>query len=110
MVNAQSNNATTGTNTISNYTKLFSEGKEFQRCLIFTPDQCSPIVTVLYERPTFITLQSKYIDSIWKAVDLIEKDGYKIQGLTSYSITSDVGRTSKNYVNLLVVLSNNTSN
>jgi hypothetical protein len=36
------------------------------------------MIDVLYQSPETITLKSVTIDVKWKAVDLIEKDGYKI--------------------------------
>lgn len=87
----------------TNYTKLFSENKDFQTCLDFMPDQCIPTVDILYESPNTVVLKSQYIDVIWKAVDTIKKDVYQIDDITSYSITSMA--SSDNYVNLLVVMS-----
>jgi hypothetical protein len=93
----------TSTTPATNYTKLFSENKDFQTCLDFMPDQCIPTVDILYESPNTVVLKSQYIDAIWKAVDTVKKDGYQIDDITSYSITSMA--SSDNYVNLLVVMS-----
>lgn len=102
---AQENNTLTGNNVATNYTKLFSENKEFQKCLDFKPDKCFPMIEILYQSPDTVALKSEYIDSIWKAVDTIKKDGYNIDDVTSYSITSGLGSSPSNYVNLLVVMS-----
>jgi hypothetical protein len=102
---AQQNDTQSSTNTSTNYTKLFAEDKEFQTCLDFMPDQCIPTVEILYQSPDTVALKSEYIDAVWKAVDTIKKDGYKIDDITSYSITSGIGSSSSNYVNLLVVMS-----
>ena len=102
---AQPNNTLTGSNSATNYTKLFSENKDFQECLDFMPDQCFPTVEILYQSPNTVALKSEYIDAVWKAVDTIKKDGYKIDDITSYSITSGLGSSSSNIVNLLVVMS-----
>ena len=102
---AQENNTLTGNNVATNYTKLFSENKEFQKCLDSMPDKCFPMIEILYQSPDTVALKSEYIDSIWKAVDTIKKDGYNIDDVTSYSITSGLGSAPSNYVNLLVVMS-----
>lgn len=102
---AQENNTLASTNPSTNYTKMFSENKEFQECLDFMPDQCFPTIELLYQSPNTVALESEYIDAVWKAVDTIKKDGYKIDDITSYSITSGLGSSSSNYVNLLIVMS-----
>ena len=66
---------------------------------------CVPTVNVLYEDPTTVVLTSSYIDTIWKAVSEVKKDGFKIDGMTSYTVTSGIGSSASNNVNLLVVLS-----
>ena len=103
IVFAQQNDTLTTTASATNYTKLFSENKEFQTCLDFMPDQCIPNVDILHESPNIVVLKSQYIDAIWKAVDAVKKDGYEIDDITSYSTTSMA--SSDNYVNLLVVMS-----
>ncbi|MDN5847908.1 MAG: hypothetical protein L0H53_16735 [Candidatus Nitrosocosmicus sp.] len=103
IVFAQQNDTSTTTAPATNYTKLFSENKEFQTCLDFMPDQCIPTVDILHQSPNTVVLKSQYIDAVWKAVDTIKKDGYEIDDITSYSITSMA--SSDNYVNLLVVMS-----
>ena len=106
IVFAQQNNTLTTTGPTTNFTKMFSENKEFQTCFEdFMPGICSPNVDVLYESPHTIALKSQYIDAVWKAVDAIKKDGYKVDDITSYSITTPIGGSNDNYVNLLVVMS-----
>ncbi len=68
------------------------------------PGTCIPTIDALYQSPTLVVIKSQYIDTVWKAVDTIQKDGYKVDAITSYSITSG-GPSSTNYVNLLVAMS-----
>ena len=46
---------------------------------------CTQAVKIYYESPTTIALTSKYSDALWQDVDLIKKDGYRMDGFTSYS-------------------------
>ena len=46
---------------------------------------CVPVINVLYEDPTLLVLQSDYIDIIWKGVAIAQKEGYKIDSMTSYA-------------------------
>lgn len=105
IVLAQQNATLSTTSSTINYTKMFSENKGFQKCYDFMPDECIPTVDILYQSPKTIALKSDYIDAVWKAVDEIKKDGYKIDDITSYSVTSGFGSSTSNYVNLLVVMS-----
>jgi len=83
--------ATTTTITITtligtNFTKVLA-GKEFQ---VWNPVAgfvgCGfHTVSVVYQSPTTLVLRSNYyIDPIWKAVDLAKKEGYKIDGVSTY--------------------------
>ena len=48
-----------------------------------------------------LVLKSRYVDTIWKVVDLAKNDGYKIDGISTYITTSgDTGT-----VNALVAMS-----
>jgi hypothetical protein len=49
-----------------------------------------------------LVLKSGYIDVIWKAVELAKKEGYKIDGISTYITTSEV---SGGTVNVLVAMS-----
>jgi hypothetical protein len=101
--NAQQNITNTATNPITNFTQLFSSDKQYQNCDL-GPNSCFPLVDVLYQDPSTIALKSSYIDTIWKAVSTIKKDGYKIDGITSYAV-NEVGSDSGKTINLLVVMS-----
>ena len=61
---------------------------------------CVHTVDVLYQSPTMLVLKSRYIDIIWKAVDLAQKEGYKIGGISTY-ITTSTGLERTDYVNAL---------
>lgn len=84
------------------WAKYFFDNKDYQKCSEFNPDLCTPTINILYESPTTLALSSENIDTIWKAVDEIKKDGYKIDDITSYDITAFESTT---YVNILVVMS-----
>jgi hypothetical protein len=96
-------NTTTPT-AVTNFTKLLSQNKEFQTCIPAISGirgECFPSVDVLYQSPTTLVLKSRYVDTIWKVVDLAKKEGYKIAGLSTYVTTSgDTGT-----VNALVAMS-----
>ena len=102
--NAQSNNSQIAPTTFTNYTKIFGENKEYQICYSeLEPEECFPTIDVLYQSPETITLKSDTIDVIWKAVDLIKKDGYIIDDITSYPVSSLID--SRQNINILVVMS-----
>ena len=98
------NTTTTPTTAVINFTKLLSQNKEFQTCIPQTSGirgECFPSVDVLYQSPTTLVLKSHYVDTIWKVVDLAKKDGYKIDGISTYITSSaDTGT-----VNALVAMS-----
>ena len=97
-------NTTTSTITVTNFTKLLSQNKEFQTCITPTSGVrgvCFPSVDVLYQSPTTLVLKSRYVDTIWKVVDLAKKEGYKIDGISTYVTTFQNTGT----VNALVVMS-----
>ena len=89
------NSINTTTTPATNFTKLFSENREFQIYGI-------PAVNVVYQGPIMLVLKSSYIDVIWKAVELAKKEGYKIDGISTYMTTSQVSRGT---VNVLVAMS-----
>ncbi|HZI71823.1 MAG TPA: hypothetical protein VFD60_11745 [Nitrososphaeraceae archaeon] len=63
---------------------------------------CFRAVDVVYQGPIMLVLKSGYIDVIWKAVELAKKEGYKIDGISTYITSSEsVGGT----VNVLVAMS-----
>ena len=71
----------------TNFTKLLSTEEEYQLCVEDTASDlpCVPVINVLYEDPTLLVLQSDYIDIIWKGVAIAQKEGYKIDSMTSYA-------------------------
>jgi len=92
---------TTTAAAVTNFTKLLLENKEFQTCISGIQGKCFPNVNVLYQSPTTLVLKSYYVDTIWKVVDLAKKEGYKIDGISTYITTfQDTGT-----VNALVVMS-----
>lgn len=96
------------TSTPVNFTKIFSESKDFKRCIegitgLPPGENCYSIVDVLYEDGSTVALKSGYIDTIWKGVAEVKKYGYKIDAITSYPI-SDYG-SNRQTVNILVVMS-----
>jgi hypothetical protein len=103
-VTTSATNTTTPTTSVTNFTKLLSQNKEFQTCVpqpSGIQNACFPSVDVLYQSPTTLVLKSRYVDTIWKVVDLAKKEGYKIDGISTYITTSgDTGT-----VNALVVMS-----
>jgi hypothetical protein len=84
----------------TNFTQLFSTGEEFQACY---EGECFQVIDVIYHDPTLLVLQSDYVDVIWKGVAQAQKEGYQIDAMTSYAISSLAGRGSN--VNLLVAMS-----
>ncbi|MGE4118982.1 MAG: hypothetical protein AB7F29_14000 [Candidatus Nitrosocosmicus sp.] len=102
---AQQNITETASNTPTNFTKLFSENKEYQQCFsLIGPEQCFPAIEVLHQSPTTIVLKSDVIDVIWKAVDAVKKEGYKVDDVTSFFL-SGIGSDSDQTINILVVMS-----
>jgi hypothetical protein len=65
---------------------------------------CVPTIDVLYQDPTLLVLQSEYIDIIWKGVALAQKEGYRIDAMTSYAVSGALS-DSPNRINLLVTMS-----
>src|SRR6476661_2694365 len=80
VVFGQNNNATNLNST--KFDALFST-EAYKTCAM--ANVCAQTIKVLYESPTTIVLTSEYADVLWQSVDLIKKDGYKIDGFTSYS-------------------------
>jgi hypothetical protein len=103
-VNSQSSQAQQNAGNVANFTKFFSENKEFQQCIESSSlgQICAPYITVLYEDQSTVALKSGYVDVIWKGVAEVKKYGYKIDDITSYPISDYKGDTK---VNILVVMS-----
>ena|SRR5687768_15751485 len=76
LANAQQNS--------TKYTTMFSTS-EYETCSRQLPDLCTDTITIIHESPTTVVLSSEYGDILWSSVDLIKKDGYKLEGFTSYS-------------------------
>ena len=89
----------------TNFTKLLSTEEEYQLCVEDSASDlpCVPVINVLYEDPTLLVLQSDYIDIIWKGVAIAQKEGYKIDSMTSYA-ASGVLTDSPQRINLLVAM------
>jgi hypothetical protein len=103
--NAQQNSTTTNMTAVTgtNFTKLFSENKDFQSCFGGT---CVPAVDVAYQGPIMLVLKSGYLDIVWKAVELAKKEGYKIDGISTFNTTSErIGGGTSGAINVLVVMS-----
>ena len=97
---AYAQNQTQGTN----FTQLFTTDKEF--CLAYLEEAgCVPYINVLYEDPGLLVLSSDYIDVIWKGVAQAQKEGYQIDSMTSYALTSGLPSSGRSNVNLLVAMS-----
>ena len=47
---------------------------------------CNDAVHIAYESPPTLTIYSKNINALSKAVDEIKKDGYKIEGVISPTV------------------------
>ena len=96
---------TTAPTAVANFTKLLSQNTEFQQCYPSqasnTPAQCFPTVDVLFQSPLTLVFKSNSLDTIWKAVDLAKKQGYKIDAISTYIPSPLDGGT----VNTLVAMS-----
>lgn len=74
------NHTSTGQNKWSTY---FEGNKDYQLCGL---SGCNDAVHIAYESPTTLTIYSKNIIALSKAVDEIKKDGYKIEGVISPTV------------------------
>ncbi len=87
----------------TNFTQLLAGNKEFQSC---SGSICVPTVDVVYQGPIMLLFKSGHIDTIWKAVELAKKKGYKIDGMSTYTTTSqNLGGGTSGTVNTLVAMS-----
>jgi hypothetical protein len=86
----------------TNFTQLFATDKEFHRC--FEDLTCYPAIDVLYHDPALVVLQSDYIDIIWKGVAVAQREGYRIDAMTSYAVSSALS-DSPMRINLLIAMS-----
>ena len=78
-----------GQSNFTTYTTLFSSS-EYETCLKYSPNSCTETIIVIYESPSMVVLTSDYSDVLWSAVDLIKKDGYKLEGFTSYAAEAEL--------------------
>jgi hypothetical protein len=58
---------------------------------------------VLYQSSETIVLKSNTIDVVWRAVDVVKKDGYQIDDITSFAVSRLTSSTQD--INILVVMS-----
>lgn len=77
---AQTTNATQTTK----WTEFFRSSADFEDKSINNRDT----IDVLYESDKTVTLESTYVDSIWKAVDVVKADGFKIDDVIQYETSS----------------------
>ncbi|HYF99582.1 MAG TPA: hypothetical protein VD815_05785 [Candidatus Saccharimonadales bacterium] len=77
---AQATNATQTTK----WTEFFSSSNDFEDESINNRDT----IDVLYESDKTVTLESQYVDSIWKAVDVVKADGFTIDDVVQYETSS----------------------
>lgn len=112
-------NATTGQQPpqqqVANLSKIFAQDKALQFCLTpgeiagspfpsqLSKNPCISRVDVLYQSPHTLGLSSKYVDIIWKAVDIAKTQGYKVDGITSYITRSSSDESGS--VNVLMSMS-----
>jgi hypothetical protein len=85
----QAQNNVTAPTTISpqtKWTEYFKNALEFPDKMYSTGDT----IEVLYESANTVTIQSEYIDAVWRAVDYIKKDGYKIDDVVQYINYDDI--------------------
>jgi hypothetical protein len=85
----------------TDFIKYFTDNRDFQSYV--NRSNYVDTINVLYQDNSTIALKSHYMDSIWKAVSIVKKDGYKIDGITSFTETNL--STNNNTANLLVVMS-----
>jgi hypothetical protein len=97
---AQQNITPASTNLTTDFKKFFTGNKDFQYCIKLT--LCSDKIDVLYQDNSTIALESSY-DMIWKAVSAVKKDGYKIDGFSTFAETDILGKDQK--MKTLVVMS-----
>ena len=81
--NAQQTSTTTGTN----FTKLLSQ-EEFHIC---KGNICTYPVKVLYQGPIMLVFDSVDMGAVWKAVEIAKKEGYKVDGISTYNSLSVLG-------------------
>jgi hypothetical protein len=92
-----SNSASAQNTNTTDFTTFFKDNKDFRHCFEIDPSRCVDTIDVLYQDNSTIALKSNYIDVIWKAVSIVKKDGYKLDGFSTYAADSDI--------NTLVVMS-----
>jgi hypothetical protein len=71
---AQTINATQTTK----WTEFFSTSEDFKSI------SGRETINVLYESDKTVTLESEYVDSIWRAVDVVKADGFMIDDVIQY--------------------------
>ena len=71
---------TTNASQTTKWTEFFSTSKDFKHPSVTGLS----LIDVLYESDKTITLESNYADAIWRAVDAVKADGYKIDDVIEY--------------------------
>lgn len=77
---AQTTNATQ----TNKWTEFFSTSDDFEDKSINNRDT----IDVLYESDKTVTLESQYVDSIWRDVDAVKADGFMIDEVIQYETGS----------------------
>lgn len=75
---AQTTNATQTTK----WTEFFSTSDDFES------ESGYNYIDVLHESDKTVTLESSYVDAIWRAVDAVKDDGFKIDDVIQYETSS----------------------
>lgn len=91
----------------TDFTTFFKDNKDFQfyAYATYPPTGCHDAIDMLYQDNSTIALKSQNMDMIWKAVLIVKKDGYKIDGISTYVTPEAVGTDIFNTVNILVAMS-----
>jgi hypothetical protein len=112
---AKPTNTTGQQQPIANLSKIIAKDKQLQTCLNpsltaglpsssrIVKNPCYSLVHVLYQSPSTVALSSRYVDIIWKAVDIAKHYGYKVDGITSYTTRSELETSGS--INILVSMS-----
>ena len=66
-------------------------------------DYGTDTITAIYESPITVVLSSEYGDVLWSSVDLIKKDGFKLEGFILYA--TEAGLSSGSSIHTTVVMS-----
>ena len=82
------------------WTDFFKNSEEFLTSGVL------PTVEIPYESDKTIVVNSKYIDAVWRAVDYLKADGYKIDDVVQYETTGpEIMNAQHIDLNFMVILS-----